>query len=376
MNESTKKEIGTKMIFLVLLLLMLISSKAELAERNCFFGDYLEKDSANVVKGIFVFLILLSHGKGYIAIGGVYDDPYIALQNHLHQMVVVMFFFYSGYGMMEQVKAKEYAYCLTIPKKRFPQLLLHFDLAVLLFYILKLIMGKPVTWRALVMALLSWGSIGNSNWYIFVLLVLYVIFFVAFFPIKWLPVQKAMPLGAAILTGCSVVFVYVLMRIEMGHWWWDTLILFSAGVWYSLYRTHIEQLIMRDDLLFSLAVSLVFALYFYSFSKRWTSVEWYTVWAACFTALILMFTMKVKLKSGVLRWMGEHIFGIFILQRIPFIVFSSMDFFQKRIHLFFLASFVATVFLTLVFERCTEVLDKRIWKSRSDPANTKQMNPV
>lgn len=97
------------MIFFVLILLLLIFNKTEISKPGEFNKDYISPDGTLAIKGIFVALILLSHGKGYIELGGIYDEPYIALQNHLNQMVVAMFLFYSGYGMMESMKKKQFA---------------------------------------------------------------------------------------------------------------------------------------------------------------------------------------------------------------------------------------------------------------------------
>ena len=59
----------------------------------------MSREKTNAIKGIFVILIFLSHYSGYVVLEGHYDIPYLLLQNHLHQMVVVMFWFYSGYGI-------------------------------------------------------------------------------------------------------------------------------------------------------------------------------------------------------------------------------------------------------------------------------------
>lgn len=52
----------------------------------------MSREKTSVIKGIFVILIFLSHYSGYVVLEDQYDDiPYLLLQNHLHQMVVVMF---------------------------------------------------------------------------------------------------------------------------------------------------------------------------------------------------------------------------------------------------------------------------------------------
>lgn len=91
------------MIFFVLILLLIVCRGATAAAPGEFARDYISKEKANVVKGIFVLLVLFSHASQYMNLSGPYDEPYRAFCGHLNQMVVVMFFFYSGYGIMESL---------------------------------------------------------------------------------------------------------------------------------------------------------------------------------------------------------------------------------------------------------------------------------
>lgn len=115
------------MIFFVAVLFLLIISGAEFSKPNEFNKDYISRAGTTAIKGIFVILIMFSHGKGYIDVGGKFDVPYLKMQDHLNQMIVAMFMFYSGYGIMESIKKKGSAYIDTIPKKRFPQVLLNME---------------------------------------------------------------------------------------------------------------------------------------------------------------------------------------------------------------------------------------------------------
>lgn len=120
----------------------------------------------------------------YIDATGTFDLPYVKIQRYLDQMVVSMFFFYSGFGIMEQIKHRGGAYIGTIPKKRFPQLLLNMDICVVLFIILNTAIGQTFGAKQILLSLIGWESVGNSNWYIFVMLALYVVTYLSFLIIK------------------------------------------------------------------------------------------------------------------------------------------------------------------------------------------------
>ena len=54
------------MIFFVAVLFLLIISGAEFSKPNEFNKDYISRAGTTAIKGIFVILIMFSHGKGYI----------------------------------------------------------------------------------------------------------------------------------------------------------------------------------------------------------------------------------------------------------------------------------------------------------------------
>ena len=89
--------------------------------------------------------------------------------------------FYSGYGMLESIKSKGMDYVKSIPGKRFAKVLLHMEIAVLLFLLTDFAIGKSYGLKTTLLSFTFWTSIGNSNWYIFIILCLYLIVFSAFF---------------------------------------------------------------------------------------------------------------------------------------------------------------------------------------------------
>ena len=82
-----------------------------------FHEDYLSVDRTTAVKGIFTILILLSHLMGYLGTDPSKDlgARFLTL---LGQMVVVMFFFYSGFGIMKQYGRRGEDYVRGFPRNR------------------------------------------------------------------------------------------------------------------------------------------------------------------------------------------------------------------------------------------------------------------
>lgn len=352
------------MIFFILVLLFLIFNGAEFAKPKGFNQNYISKDDTLAIKGIFVALILISHGKQYLTLDGTYDGAYVALQNHLNQMVVAMFMFYSGFGMMESVKRKQFAYIKTIPQKRFPNLLLTYDVAVLLFSIMDITLGKNVTLKNLFIALIGWNGIGNSSWYVFVILALYILTFFAFIPKRFSENKVVEFICLVILSVLSMVLIFTLKKFDKPQFWFNTLILYAGGFWYSYFKDIIEKVLMKNNTTYFVAFAGVILVYVYSYLHRWDRLLFYTIWAFMFTALVVLITMKVSIKNSFLKFLGEHVFSIYILQRIPMIILANFGVNERHKYIFLIVSFTITFAMAVPFDIIMGKISALIWKPK------------
>lgn len=353
------------MLFIMIILLLIIAKSSNAAPVGEFKTDYLSKDKTISIKGIFVILIIISHFSQYVTLSGVYDQPYIVLKNHLNQMVVAMFWFYSGFGIMESIKNKGYNYVKTIPTKRFFTILLNFDIAVALFVILGWSLGKTYDLQTILWSLVGWKTVGNSNWYIFVTLVLYLLIFVSFFVVKWLDCNGGRLIGCILLTALTIAFVYSQMLMGRPGYTYNTAILLPLGCWYSLFKPQIERIVMKNDYFYSFFCVVNLLVYLFFYSKRWESIYSYSIWAISFVFMILLFTMKISINGNILNWFGNHVFSVYILQRIPMIFFDYLGISDSKKYVFFILSFICTVFLAMVYDNLTGKLINKIFSKKA-----------
>ncbi len=351
------------MILFVLILGMILMRGAEIANSHEFSKDYMSIENTNVIKGIFVLLVLLGHAVTYVKMQGVLDETYITLKNHLHQMVVSVFFLYSGYGMMKSILKKGYGYIKGIPLKRFLIVILNFDIAVVLYLIVWAFLGKTFDIQTILWSLVGWKSVGNSNWYMFAIFVLYILMYLSFILLRLCEKKGAIYVGTAIFTALTMLFVMWEIRIGLPNWYYNTMILMPVGCWYALLQKPIEKFVMKNDYSYALVGVVLFVGYWLSYGKRWSGgIELYTVWALFFVAAVVFITMKVSFQSKVLSWFGEHVFSVYILQRIPMIVLSRCGLAEQNRYGFIIGVIVITIFLALVFDCLVGKLDKQILK--------------
>ena len=110
-------------------------------QRKGFFGDFLSIDQCNAIKGVFILTVFIRHSLQYILRSGYLfttfpDKLFLQIDRELGQLIVVMFLFYSGFGVMESICKKKMDYVHSMPKRRILTTLLNFDIAIFFFFIL------------------------------------------------------------------------------------------------------------------------------------------------------------------------------------------------------------------------------------------------
>lgn len=329
---------------LILLGIILLSIPGmNIARENKFHEDYMGKKQTTIINGIFVLLVFMSHAAQYVTISGTYHDIYLDMRMLLKQAVVVTFLLYSGYGMMESIKNKGPNYINRIPKRGL-KLLLQYDVAIILFILTNYLMGIKLPLEQNLLAFTSWTGVGNSNWYITTILVMYIVIFIAFKLFKsnkWLALTLVIALTAA----------YILFSMKIGRPSrnYNTIICLPFGMFFSLVKPKFDK-IMKNDLYYLGVIFVTLLIAIVSKVKMFVSVEHYSMWMITFGVFIILFTMKVKINSPLLEWMGKRVFSVYILQRIPMRLlehFSINDYFFVFISL----SFVVTLIMALLFDK-------------------------
>lgn len=153
--------------------------------RQNYYVGYLSKEQTNSIKGFFIVVVFCRHIAPYLADSGydfsmLGDNLFRWIDGRIGQLLVVMFLFYSGYGVMESIKNKGEIYIDSIPHRRLITTLLNFDVAVGIFLVVNICLGIHYETKDIVLAFIGWKSIGNSNWYIFVILCCYFSTFLAY----------------------------------------------------------------------------------------------------------------------------------------------------------------------------------------------------
>lgn len=348
------------MTIVLALFMLLMVYDMKIAKRGSFVSDYLSIEKTKPIKGIFTFLVFLSHAKSYISMDSIFDKHCHIFLSLLGQMMVAMFLFYSGYGIMESIKRKGFSYVADLLKKRLPKLLIRFDVAVLLYFILQHFIFNVrfdsfVFWTSWI----AYSSLGNSNWYIFIMLSFYVLVFISFYNLKRKENNKYYT-SATIFTLLTIILVFSLKYAGKQYWWYDTAILFPLGVWYSLLKNKIDAFVMKNDRrYFIIFVIMIFICLVSAKFKGILGLISYTIWGIAFTLFIVVSTMKITFGNKILNFFGDHVFSIYILQRLPMITLNNLGLAKSNKYLFFVLSLFITILLAIGFDKFFELFEKK-----------------
>ena len=356
------------MTFLLIALILLCLPGLSFQKTGIRSG-YMDRSSTTAVNGIFVLLVFLRHVKTYIDHGPA-DRLFLLFDRGLGQLIVIPFLFYSGYGIMQAVRAKGRSYILAFPLRRIGKVWSHFALALLLYAAAAPLSGRTCSPRQFLMALTGFTSIGNSNWYMFALLALYLITLLCGLlfiredaaaqkasagPAKEKAARSALLRFCAAAAVLTILYMLVMSRIRE-HYFYDTAFVFPAGMAFALFQGEFEAFLLqkksRYALLAAVSACLLAAASLWKYYRPGIPAD--IVWSLSFAMLLVLVTMKVKAGNRVLRYLGSLSFEIYILQRLP------MNLLKGRIadkYLYIAACAAATLLLAQLFRLLTKKTD-------------------
>ena len=317
-------------------------------QKKEYWSDYMKREKTLAFSGVFVLLIFFHHFGQYIVLG-TGDQVFSAINRMLRQLIVTPFLFYSGYGIMTSAMQKE-AYIKKLPK-RIAKVWIPFVVAVLLYYLVNYILGRVYPLKTLLLSFTGVISIGNSNWYIFAILIMYLLTLIAFIIAKN-NVKKA----AMLISGLCIGYILVLVALDFPTYFYDTILVYPMGLWFALYRSQVELWITAKSKRYY-GLFFAFSALFVGLYLLRNYVVAYELLSMVFIAICVLGTMKIQMDNKWLRFLGQHTFEIYILQRIPMMLLHSC---HLPTIVYFVLSFGITVVLAITFGKILDTLWCRV----------------
>lgn len=338
------------MVFYLLTVLALTLFQAQVYPRGELSKNYMSIKNTTAVKGAFMLLVFSRHFKSYTGLYSVYDQPFKNFDVMIGQLIVVMFFFYSGYGVYVSFLKKGIQYIKDFPRKRILLTFVNFALAVILFIIIDCCLGIWYEPYVYILAFTGYTSVGNSCWYIFAALCLYGITWLGF-----IRLSKHPKWAILLTTLLTVGYIVVMMWLKQdGDWWYNTVIAYPFGMWYAYFKDDIEEVFYsRYDLYkIFLVLSIVGTGVLMTINDIFIFYECLVIF---FASMIVLITMKIDIYNVVIYRIGSNLFIMYIMQRIPMIILSYFN-----ITYFSYASLIAAIVITYVIACIFKIIYKRV----------------
>lgn len=357
--------------FLLLMLLVVVGvrprhGKGELCaqtasnpSRRAFFGVCPHEDGSEawgrkqafVVNGFFILEVFLCHANesmfgplGY-DMSGWGDQAWLSVFRSVFSgRQVVLFLFFSGYGVCEQLRLKGSDYLDGLPRKRILTTYLNYAVAVSIFVLVNLALQTKMRFMDAALAFTFVRSIGNSTWYIGCIILMYFFTFIAY------KLFKGRFKILLTVTGLTMGYIAVTASFACCYWY-DTALAYPFGVAVSLYKKEI-LVFLRQKAFFVGLLSIGLFCVLRPFAADYPALVNNGV-GLLFCAVILIFLLYFEIKSSFLSWIGVHLFPIYIYQKLFFLIVAELWTGPRTpilAHLAFLVTLFATV-LTARFYR-------------------------
>jgi len=326
--------------------------------------SYLDKNQTTSIIGVFAIIIFFSHFFGYtnpVSLNKL-DEIASFTTSALGQLMVVPFMFFSGYGVFEQFKKKEAGYAKSMPKNRIFKVYLMFLLSWSLFFILSFFLSPKYSVKDYLLSPLGIVSIGNSNWYVVIILVLYISTYLSIL----VGGNKRNSLIINIVL--CITLVFIIRKFDVPSCWWDSIPSYAFGLIYSYNKDKIVTIYKKSNwyrwlfFLFSIALTVLFGVLNVTYPSDIFYIFMSLSFCLIFASLLCLFVLGNKF----VLTLGRYCFWIYILQRISMNIFYEVPYVNNQPYLYF----VICVIITAVLAFAMDKLFALVW-SKINPKKVK-----
>lgn len=263
--------------------------------------DYLSGENGRSLRGILSLGILFHH-LGQKGMGCIL----LPLFSKVGFLLVSVFFFLSGFGLMKQHMARE-DYRRQFLRRRMPTILIPYLVSTALYWLLYALLGTPWTLGDILRGILRGSPIVTASWYVICIL----LFYLAFWCLMWLCGKRysLLLIGATGFLGC---YLALCRKLGYGSWWFNTAPVLLLGMIWALYQEKIDLFLKRHIHQALPVTALAFLVVYGSkilLNSRLSGFLLPTAltWLVCylFVTLLLLILSQLSLGNSLLRRLGD-----------------------------------------------------------------------
>ena len=301
---------------IVIALIVVVIPGSRLMQNN--EDGYLSLEQTKCVKGICAVLVMIHH------IMQVCIDLPLPFQimNYVGFILVALFFFFSGYGLMSGIQKKN-NYLNGFLSRRLLSILVPYWIVNTLYIIFDTCNGIMHTWLDYGISWMGIDSI-TGTWFVTAILVLYIVFYISF---KYLSEENAVR-GILAFT---LLYIVICMILKLHSSWTASITTFVLGIYWCKYEKKILNFFRVRYGLKLMTISISFVLLFLGrlvLVSRGVQVEILhlilrNVISILFVTMVLVSMLKIKIGNNFLKHMGNISYELYILHQLCIRVVSN-----------------------------------------------------
>lgn len=334
--------IGFANLFLLLISLRIRKDDAET----------ISIEETKIINGFFVISIFIGHASQYVALKNyIITDLYLFMDKQVGQLCVATFLLFSGYGIMASIISKR-NYIKLMPRNRMLPTYITFAVSLVIYLMVNIIFSIKYNIKTYILSLFAIESIGNSNWYIFTIMCMYITTFL-------LAKKMTKERMAFMQLIVSIIFIVVLkFCFNFPSRFYSTVICYPIGLIYCVYKADVDSFLRRHKI-GSIFLSIIFIGIVIVSGIRANEFG-YNIYALLFSVVIIWALNFFTFKSSVLLFFGKHCFSIYLLQRVSMIVLDSVFCDSLNDLVFIVISLALTITISIPFEKLTSHITNKI----------------
>lgn len=306
---------------IIILMAAVILAGIKLAPKKSFFENSFSIDQTRALKGLFAIVVMFHHLYGYL----VWHFQSLQYFKNLGYLMVGGFFLISGYGLMYGVMKKQ-NYLKGFFRKRILSLIVPYYIIVAVYIAMKYYsIGNNDVFKLYVKESL----LGLQLWFVPVMVLLYVLFRIAFIGYGKMKCKIISPIILTVLTAVYIAAFFITQQMKInvlyGSVWMDTAMCFVVGMWYCILKDKITPFLQKYYYVITALSLIAFALLFHKVCMIPEGYEWPTkittllykeLSAIMFCFVTLLLSMKIHIGNKVLNVCGDHSFEIYLSHAI------------------------------------------------------------
>lgn len=297
--------------FLLLVIILMLTSFRKQNKNE----DYLSIDKCNVLRGILAIFIVLHHLSEKYPIGYIFPK----LQ-HLGYLIVAVFFFLSGYGLMCSYQKKGVKYFDGYWKKRIGYLFLVYFIITIAYFVCYNLMGIDISFVELLKSFVNGHPVITNSWYISVQLFFYILFWFVFKLMNRVSDNIKIMITLILTVGIMALFYFS----GLDSFWYLSDLAFVVGLFFAKNRDKIDTIIMKYYYVIFILIFLGFVLFSIMPSILYRlGIEFALIYPLCrnissifFTLMVIIAFVKINLKSKLWDFFGKISLELYLVHEL------------------------------------------------------------